>query len=164
MDIPQLWDLGEDPPSPLEESEGLARAYDADITMADRLRGWLGESVSVRTVDSRTIRGTVSEVYRDALLIEDERGTTLVPLAAALRALGPLRGHVTARGRQRASGLGVVRDRTGAGVLVGVLGGGGVRGVVAAVGSDHVTLAVPDGEEVIPWSAVTSVEWPRHPR
>ena len=163
MDIPQLWELGEDPVSPLEESEELARAYDAEITMAERLRGWLGGCVSVRTVDSRTLRGTVSEVHRDALLLEGERGSTLVPLAAVLWARGPRRGHVAARGRQRASGLGVVRDLTGSGVVVG-LTGGDERGVVVAVGSDHVTLAVPGGEEVIPWSAVTFVEWPRHRR
>ncbi len=160
MDIPQLWDLGEDTGAPLDESEELARAYDAEVGMADRLRGWSGAELSVRTVDARILRGTVSEVFRDALLLDGDGGVVLVPLAAAVRLRGPRRGHVAPRGRQRASGLGLVRDRTGSGVVVRLVDGGHERGVVGAVGADHVALAVPGGEEIIPWPAITSIEWP----
>ena len=58
MDIPQLWDLGEDTGAPLDESEELARAYDAEVGMADRLHLEPGDAV---------------------LAIETDRGVLLTP-------------------------------------------------------------------------------------
>lgn len=159
MDLPQLWELGESAESPLAEAEDLTRAYEAEIGLADRLRGWLGHDAMLWTVDARIVRGTVTEVYRDALLVAGELVTSLIPLAAAVRCRGPRRAHRNAVGRQRASGLSAARELAGREVVVRLLGLPEQRGVLVAVGGDHVSIAVPGGEDLLPWARTTAVEW-----
>lgn len=159
MELPQLWELGDGAESPLGESEDLARAYDAEVGVVDRLRGWRDENATLWTLDSRVVSGMVGEVYRDAVLIVGERVNSLIPMTATVRCRGPYRPHRVATGVQRASGLGAVRARIGREIIVHLVGLPAQQGVVTVVGADHVGIAAPCGEDLLPWAHTATIEW-----
>jgi hypothetical protein len=125
----------------------LVRAERAQLTLADRLRAHLGESLTWSLgFGDPSLDGELLDVGADWVLIKAVRGETLIPIAAVQcvgglsRAAGPDPGVVARR-----LGLGVVlrglaRDR--AAVSVVLRGELSLVGTIDRIGKDHLDLAV----------------------
>ena len=136
-------------------AEELGRAERAQLTLADRLRGADGRTLTLRLGASLRLTGTVDRVGPDWVVRTDATGPAqqaVVPLAASTTVEGlPARARTAPEGIGSALGLGsvlrgiardrsVVRLETTAGQLVGRL---------AAVGADTVDVrSLPTGEHV----------------
>ncbi len=157
MDVPQLWEFadGDDVGA---QAAALAAAQGAEVGLPDRLRGCCGQSVTVTTVTGRRIRGLVADVLRDAVLLAAWERDVVVPLSAVMVVTGPPRPPAPPRGRQRAGGLALLRDRLGASVTVRLRDGSGYQGDLLGVGADHLLLPTPGGVTVVAWAAVAEAE------
>jgi hypothetical protein len=139
------------------------------VTLLDRLRAHVGSPL-VLDAGVAPVRGTVSEVGADFVLLDDEGGGyALVPLAALEgvaglgRAVAPAPGAVLRRLGLASALRGLVRDRAEVRLLTASTE---VRGVPSAVGADHVDLvplrpgdrdAAPAGARSVPLSALRVV-------
>lgn len=147
------------------------------ITLAERLRGQIGQEIGVRVRDMISVAGRVERVGGDWLVIEDGTRSVLLPMAAIdyVERLGRPAGGPMAHGRvapTMASALRVLaRDR--AEVLINLPGGGSARhlnGIIDRVGRDYCEVAVTQAGEMrrhrnvtavlaIPFTALLSVSW-----
>ena len=113
------------------------------VTLVDRLRAHVGAALVLDT-GVLAVRGTVSEVGSDFVLLDDEGGGyAVVPVAAVEgvvglgRAVAPAPGAVLRRLGLTSALRGLVRDRAEVQVLTATTE---VRGVPASVGADHLDL------------------------
>lgn len=113
------------------------------VGLVDRLRAHVGSAL-VLEAGPWTVRGTVSEVGADFVLLDDEGGGfALVPVegldavTGLGRAVAPAPGAVLRRLGLASALRGLVRDRAEVRVLTTV---SEVRGVPSAVGADHLDL------------------------
>ena len=130
-----------------QESEirGRTRAEQARVTFAQRLRGQVGQSITVTTGADRSVHGVLTNVGAQWLAITVEGRSTVVPFASlqAVRGLGRAVGQP----------LGVVEARLGLGSVLRVLSRDRVpvalwltlsrtrfTGVIDRVGADFVEL------------------------
>ena len=130
------------------ESASRARAEVGAVGIADRLRGAVGNPVTLGCGRAGTVAGTLVEVGPDWLLVEDERSRTCLVALSAVRSVaglgrrtaaaepaGPVRGRLDLRRALR----GLARDRS---VVQVVLDDGSVLGgTLDRVGADYVELA-----------------------
>jgi hypothetical protein len=116
------------------------------ITVLDRLRGAVGTVVRVELSDADPVRGLLTRVGKDCLLLETERYEEwLVPAAAltAIHRLGPWAEPAVGavEGKLGLAHLlrGIARDRSP--VTLFCAGGTPVTGTIDRVGADFVELA-----------------------
>ncbi|WP_182111715.1 MULTISPECIES: hypothetical protein [unclassified Actinotalea] len=127
----------------------LTRAERGAVTLADRLRGGLGEVVTLWLASDR-VRGRLTDVGPVWALVTDAGHEHLVPLSAVTSASGVGRASaVPESAAVRRLGLGhalraVSRDRS---VVRVVTTGGALTGRIDEVGADHLGVALvhPDG-------------------
>ncbi len=129
------------------EVEERTRHEQGSIELTHRLRASAGRAVVVGVDGGDPQRGVLTGVGPDWLLLGDDAGEVLLPLAAAtwLTGLGRTAdvtspGQVWARLGLRAALRGIARDR--APVTLLVRGGMSVAGTVDRVGADHLDVAV----------------------
>jgi hypothetical protein len=115
------------------------------ITVLDRLRGAVNTVVRVELNDAEPVRGMLSRVGKDCLLIETERYEEwLIPVTAliAVHGLGPWADPAGAvEGKLGLAHLlrGIARDRSP--VTLFCTGSGPVTGTIDRVGADFLELA-----------------------
>ncbi|MFJ5954970.1 hypothetical protein ACIQC5_03320 [Paenarthrobacter sp. NPDC092416] len=142
-----------------------ARVEMAGIELADRLRGAVGTDVALLLVSGSHLRGGVSHVGGEWLVLNEGMRQWLVPHASIVsyQGLGRLAQKVASPGRPTpglASALrGLARDRAEvtAHLLVGFGGEQQLSGVIDRVGADHFDLAVLTNGEVRRSGNVASV-------
>lgn len=149
--LPQLWELGEDTPSP---DGDLAEAERAAVGLADRLRGWRDAMIAVGVVDGTRMAGRLHAVHADAMQLALSHGWAVVALRAVSQVDGPGSAHVPPRGRERAGGLSLCRAWVGDRVLLAVSGSPATTVMLRGVGADHLEVERAGGVRLIPWSAV----------
>ncbi|MFI5695925.1 hypothetical protein ACIA58_28995 [Kribbella sp. NPDC051586] len=121
------------------------RAEVGKITVLDRLRGAVNTVVRVEVNDAEPVRGMLSRVGKDCLLLETERYEEwLIPVTAlvAVHRLGPWAEPAGAvEGKLGLAHLlrGIARDRSP--VTLFCSGGGPVTGTIDRVGADFLELA-----------------------
>lgn len=133
----------------------LVRAERATLTLVDRLRAHLGQTLAWYLEDGEHAEGPVSarlaDLGADWVLIGRSGGELLLPLAAVRGVGGLSRSAEPDRGEvARRLGLGVVlrglaRDRSA--VAVRMAGSGTLTGTIDRVGADHLDLAVHPADE-----------------
>jgi hypothetical protein len=119
------------------------RAEVGKITVLDRLRGAVNTVVRVELIDAEPVRGLLSRVGKDCLLLETERYEEwLIPVDAlvAVHRLGPW-AEPAVEGKLGLAHLlrGIARDRSP--VTLFCSGGGPVTGTIDRVGADFLELA-----------------------
>lgn len=133
-------------------SEDLTRAEQAQLTLADRLRGAEGRRLTVHLAPAVRVSGVVQEVGDQwVALVADSGGrSAVVPLAAVVMLEGlPTRARLAEDTASSARGLGsvlreIARDRS---VVHLETTGGAVTGRIAAVGADALDIrSLPTGE------------------
>jgi hypothetical protein len=136
------------------DTNELARAVQAEVLLADRLRGQAGAEVRVATLSGHSFSGSVGHVGSSWLVLHERARSILVPLAAVqlVEGLGRRTASETSAGARRL-GLGsalraLARDR--AEVVLYFAGGPAssvATGFIDRVGNDFLELAsVPSGE------------------
>lgn len=133
-------------------SEDLARAERAQLSLADRLRGAGGRSLTLHLGSVLRLEGTVEDVGEGWVALHEESGgrRTVVPLPAIALIEGlPVRARPAEESLRSSLGLGsmlrtIARDRS---VVRLETTAGGVMGRLAAVGADAVDVhSLPTGE------------------
>lgn len=133
-------------------SEDLTRAEQAQLTLADRLRGAQDHRLTFHLADSLVVSGTVQEVGAEWVALAGEGGgrRAVIPLTAVALLEGlPLRARPAEDSLHSPLGLGsvlreIARDRT---MVRLETVGGSVTGRIAAVGADALDLRpLPTGE------------------
>lgn len=146
------------------EIEDRTRHEHARIRLVDRLRAALGTPVTITLARIGPLRGVVTDVGADWLLLTEPSRQALVPLSSIL-AIGGLSGAVSAPGSEGAVGsrlrLGytiraLARDR--AAVEITLLDGSGRHGTIDRVGADHLTLALHAADEARRRNAVRELQ------
>jgi len=124
------------------------RAEIGRLTVLDRLRGAVGTEVRMELSQSQSVRGVLSRVGKDCLLLVTERSEEwLVPLTAveAVHGLGPwaepATGAVAAKLGLTHLLRGIARDRSPVTVVGAGAGSQPVTGTVDRVGADFLELA-----------------------
>ncbi|GAA1489913.1 hypothetical protein [Brachybacterium sacelli] len=145
-------------------SEDLARAERAQLSLADRLRGAGGSSLTLHLGPSLRLEGVVDDVGEEWVALQEEGGgrRTVVPLAAIALVDGlSSRARPAEESLRSPLGLGsvlraIARDR---GVVRLETTAGGIMGRLAAVGVDAVDVhSLPTGESgTVPGSARITV-------
>ncbi|SDW31408.1 hypothetical protein SAMN04487912_102285 [Arthrobacter sp. cf158] len=132
-----------------------ARVELAGIELGDRLRGAAGTQIKVELVDGSAIKGVLSHVGSEWLVLTEGIRQWLVPCPAVLRYQGLGRLAMPAPSRMRlalgmaAAMRALARDRTELVVHLAAKteNGSKLQGVIDRVGRDHFDLAVvPHGE------------------
>ncbi|AXK45512.1 hypothetical protein [Brachybacterium saurashtrense] len=141
-------------------SEDLARAEQAQLTLADRLRGAQGRAVVLHVGDGLRVDGTVEEVGADWVALAGESGArrAVVPLPAIAVVEGlPARARPAEEALRSPRGLGsvlrgIARDRS---VVRLETAAGALNGRIASVGADALEVrTLPTGEPTpVPGSA-----------
>jgi hypothetical protein len=130
------------------ESASRARAEMGALTLADRLRGSIGERVVLRCRGADPVRGELLECGTDWLLVEDEQGREVLLAAGGILAVGGLArwssapddgGVVRTRLDFRRAVRGLARDRSPVRLVLD--DGTVLTGTVDRVGADHCELA-----------------------
>ncbi len=154
-DPPQLWEIGPSAaPADLgAEANEVAVAELAGIGLTDRIRGWRDTRVRV-ALSVATLDGTVRLVFRDAVVVADDRAEWLVAVAAIRSIDGPQSPAEAPAGRERGGGLSVLREWVGGPVGASMRDGSTSTGTLGSVGADHIVMDVPAGIRIIPWSAI----------
>lgn len=152
--LPQLWELAPAalPADVADEAADLAAAELSQVALLDRLRGSRGMRVRVDVVEGAVV-GAVSAVFSDAVVVTTGAGdvvVTTVSLRGVRGARGPAQGP---RGRERGSGLTVLREWCGRRVTVRQIAAGLVTGPLHGVGTDHIEVA----DHLLRWAAVATV-------
>lgn len=141
------------------EIDERARDERADVALAGRLLAAKGRRIVLVVRGGTRVAGTLVDGAGTWALVESVTGEALVPLAAVTSIEGLPRvaaavGAVDARLRMST----VLRELAEARVPVIVEADGGHwRGVIVAVGADHLDLAVPGGERALPLAALLVV-------
>lgn len=124
------------------------RAEVGKLTVLDRLRGAVGTEVRVELGRTGPVRGLLSRVGKDCLLLEAERAEEwLIPVAAltAVHRLGPWAepagGAVAAKLGLAHLLRGIARDRSPVSILAAGTEAHPVTGTVDRVGADFLELA-----------------------
>lgn len=134
-------------------SEDLTRAEQAQLTLADRLRGALGCRLTLHLGTAVRASGVVQEVAAQWVALAAEGGgrSAIVPLAAVVMVEGlPSRARLAEDSVSSVRGLGsvlreIARDRS---VVRLETTGGAVIGRIAAVGADALDIrSLPTGEQ-----------------
>lgn len=131
----------------------------AAVTMAARLAAHRGRHLTLALVGGDHLRGVVSTVAADWILLEADWGDTLVPLGAVTAAEGL---------EHRADALGAVESRLKMASALRSLSRTRVRvnvatrgrayaGVIAAVGEDHLDLRDGTHDRTVPFGALVYV-------
>jgi hypothetical protein len=130
------------------ESASRARAEIGAVALAQRLRGAVGSTVTLRCGAAGQVIGALTEVGADWLLLEDERGRSILVAASAVRSVAGLGRRTAAaeeegvaRGRWdlRRALRGLARDRSAVQVVLD--DGSVLSGTVDRVGADYVEIA-----------------------
>jgi hypothetical protein len=133
-------------------SEDLTRAEQAQLTLADRLRGAAGHALTLHLGTALRVGGTVQDVGTEwvSLAVEGGGRRAVVPLCAVALVEGlPTRARPAEETLRSALGLGsvlreIARDRS---VVRLETTAGGLIGRIAAVGADALDLrTLPTGE------------------
>src|SRR5699024_5525986 len=147
-----------------EETEAeladMVHAEAATIRFADRVRGRVGEQLTVRLRNGQTRQGYVKEANNVWSMLHEDHRRYLIPHRGVACAW-PLRGSgagfdgIAARLR-----LGyALRALAGAGVEVRLVAEGGEhRGRSGRVGADVCDLHTPAALLTVPWAAIPAVE------
>lgn len=145
-------------------SEGLTRAEQAQLTLADRFRGAQGHRLTLHLGATLRVSGTVQEVATQWVSLAAEGGgrSAVVPLSAVVMVEGlPSRVRLAEDSPSSPLGLGsvlreIARDRS---VVRLETSGGAVTGRIAAVGADALDIrSLPTGEPTtVPGSARITV-------
>jgi hypothetical protein len=130
------------------ESASRARAEVGAVGIADRLRGAVGNPVTLGCGRAGLVGGTLVEVGPDWLLVEDDGARTCLVALSAVRSVaglgrrtaaaepaGPVRGRLDLRRALR----GLARDRSAVQVVLD--DGSVLSGTLDRVGADYVELA-----------------------
>ncbi|MFC0626627.1 hypothetical protein [Kribbella deserti] len=124
------------------------RAEVGRITVLDRLRGAVGDTIQVELGSGRTVQGVLSRVGKDCLLVTAERyDEWLIPVAAlrAVQGLGPwaepAQGAVAAKLGLAHLLRGIARDRSAVTVFCAGVDQQAVTGTVDRVGADFLEMA-----------------------
>lgn len=137
------------------EAEEFARAEFASLTLADRLRGAIGEQLRVHTFDGGLHHGRLTACGPDWLLLDEEPAReTLLRSAAVVTVTGLGRhavtvtgtGHVAARLGLRSALRGIARDRSAVTLLL--VDGSMLAGTLGRVGADFVEVSGTEGGPV----------------
>ncbi|CCH90058.1 conserved protein of unknown function [Modestobacter italicus] len=132
----------------LAEASSRARAEHGSVLLADRLRGSLGQELSLRCRGAGELDGRLVDVGVDWLLLVDGQGRELLVAAGAVSAVGGLAtvtaaavpvGEVARRLDLRRALRGLARDRAAVSCLLD--DGGVLAGTVDRVGADFLELA-----------------------
>src|SRR4051794_15116290 len=130
------------------ESASRARTEWGAIRLAERLRGALGRTVSLRCRGAGHVSGVLADVGADWLLLEEEVGREALVATAAVLSVGGLgrqtaapleTGFVEARLDLRRAARALARDRSA--VQVVLEDGAVLTGTIDRVGSDFLELA-----------------------
>ena len=129
-----------------------SRLEAAKLLLADRLAAAEGHPVSIQTRGAGVIRGTLTQVLPEWLLVVDGASDVLVPTSAVLVVSGlgsataaPAQGAVAGRLTLGYALRGLARTR--AGVAVVLVDGGVVHGTIDRVGADFFEISEhPPGE------------------
>lgn len=133
-------------------SEDLTRAEQAQLTLADRLRGALGHRLTLHLGPDVRASGVVQEVGSEWVALAADGGgrSAIVPLSAVVMAEGlPSRARLAEESAFSARGLAsvlreIARDRS---VVQLETTAGAVTGRISAVGADALDLrSLPTGE------------------
>lgn len=145
-------------------SEDLTRAEQAQLTLADRLRGAQGHPVTLHLDAALRVSGIVQEVATQWVALAAEGGgrSAVIPLAAVSMVEGlPVRARPAEESVASPLGIGsvlreIARDRS---VVHLETAGGTLIGRIAAVGADTLDLrSLPTGEATaVPGSARVTV-------
>ena len=133
-----------------------ARVELAGIELGDRLRGALGAEIKVVLIDGRVLRGLLSHVGSEWLVLTEKVRQWLLPLSSILSYQGLGRVALKSESRiQQSLGIAsalraLARDRAELVVHLKVAAGDGykVQGVMDRVGRDYFDLAVLQHGEV----------------
>jgi hypothetical protein len=128
------------------EVQERTRFEQAQVSLADRLFAWQGESVRLDLMGGFVLAGRLERAAQQWVVLQHGRGPALVPLAAVVTVtgLGGLaatgdRNSVLRRLALTAVLRAVARDRGP--VHIDLIDGRTVAGTVDAAGADHVDLA-----------------------
>lgn len=129
------------------DAASRARTETAAVRLADRLRGAVGEAVSLDCRGAGWVRGRLTDAGADWVLLDDERGGELLVALAAVRVAGglvrltavPEEGAVRARLDLRRALRALARDRSPVRVVLD--DGAVLTGTVDRVGADFLELA-----------------------
>ncbi|MBB3678686.1 hypothetical protein [Modestobacter versicolor] len=130
------------------EEPSRARAEFGRVLLADRLRGAVGQQLSVRCRGAGELAGRLVDVGVDWLLLVDGQARELLLAAEAVTAVGGLgtvtapaseAGEVARRLDLRRALRGLARDRAAVSCLL--VDGGVLTGTLDRVGADFVELA-----------------------
>ncbi|ASK64909.1 hypothetical protein CFK39_02635 [Brachybacterium avium] len=145
-------------------SEDLTRAEQAQLTIADRLRGAQGLGLTLHLAAGFRVSGVVREVGAEWVALAARSGarSAVIPLAAIAMVEGlPSRARLVEDSLRSPLGLGsvlreIARDRA---VVRLEASGGSVIGRIAAVGADALDISsLPTGESTtVPGSARITV-------
>ncbi len=148
----------------LAEASSRARAEYGSVLLADRLRGSLGQELSLRCRGAGELSGRLVDVGVDWLLLVDGQGRDVLVAAGAVSAVAGLAavtaaavpvGEVARRLDLRRALRGLARDRATVSCLLE--DGGVLAGTVDRVGADFVELAEHPLDQPRRRGAVTSV-------
>ena len=146
------------------EDASRARAEYGRLLLVDRVRGSLGQPVSLRCRGAGELAGRLVDVGVDWLLLVDEQGREVLVAGAAVTAVAglgavtagdPLDGEVARRLDLRRALRGLARDRATVSCLLE--DGGALSGTVDRVGADFLELAEHPLDQPRRRGAVTAV-------
>ena len=154
----------------LAVAQDLVRTERARISLADRLRGAIGQEIRLE-LDALRVAGAVAEVGADWVELRQgpvSRAIVLLPSVRALEGLQPRVRDASGPCSRPRSLASVLREAARDRAVVSVSGGAGSRsGRIIGVGADHVELAeAPAGERsssaragavVLPFSGIDAV-------
>jgi hypothetical protein len=129
------------------------RAELARVSICDRLRASIGQTISCALSEGGVVRGRLDRVGADFVLLTRPHGETVVPLSAVVLLEGvgqgavgaDLAGRVVSRLGLAAVLRSLARDRSTVRLRIGA--GRVLVGTVQRVGSDFLQLAVHEAEE-----------------
>ena len=146
------------------EAASRSRAEHGQVRLADRLRGALGQQLSLSCRGVGELAGRLLDVGGDWLLLADQQGREVLVAAGAVAAVAGLgagtapsspEGAVARRLDLRRAVRGLARDR--AAVTVLLIDGSTLVGTVDRVGADSLELAEHPLDQPRRRGAVTSV-------
>ena len=147
-----------------EETESeiteMVHAEAATIRFADRIRGRVGERLTVRLRNGETRQGRVNEANNVWSMLHEEHRRYLIPHSGVAYAwpLGGAAARIDGIAGRLTLGY-ALRALAGAGIEVRlVTEGGELLGRIGKVGADFCDLHTPTALITVPWAAILTVE------
>lgn len=147
-----------------EETESeiaeMVHAEAATIRFADRIRGRVGERLTVRLRNGETRQGRVNEANNVWSMLHEEHRRYLIPHSGVAYAwpLGGAAARIDGIAGRLTLGY-ALRALAGAGIEVRlVTEGGELLGRIGKVGADFCDLHTPMALITVPWAAILAVE------